>query len=232
MDTNKQWKRVPFDIELAKKIQSGEVEGRLLMKPYKSEKTYPVVILTCDAVHNRKIKGLTDIVVLVQFEDGDVAMQFNSDGYGLDVHGNDVRLLIELPEETPKHEFKVGDKPSLVCPKCLKPFHNCRSWPAYHNTIEYECPHCGYIDDHVAFETIYSWHPYNKTEKHEFKPFDKVLVRSTNNGITSLWMPKFFSDIIIGSNGPTYFTTDDKCYSECIPYEGNEHLVGTTKNPE
>lgn len=51
------YKRVPFNIELAKKIQSGEVKGRLLMKPYKSEKTHPVIILTCDAVHDR-IKGL------------------------------------------------------------------------------------------------------------------------------------------------------------------------------
>ena len=136
----KNYKQVPFDIELAKKIQSGEVEGRLLMKPYKSGETHPVIILTCDAVHNRNI-GSIDIVVLVQFEDGDVAMQFNSDGYGLDVHGNDVRLLVELPEEAPNqlnglagcdgqchsctndctqrkydmwtHNFKVGDKVTI-----------------------------------------------------------------------------------------------------------------------
>ena len=55
--------------------------------------------------------------------------------------------------------------PPLVCPKCLKPFDNCKSWPAYHNRVDYKCPHCGYIDDSSDFNTSYRWHPYHKMKQ-------------------------------------------------------------------
>ena len=56
----------------------------------------------------------------------------------------------------------------------------------------------------------------------EFKSFDKVLVRDD----TEAWRANFFS----------HYRTDDEfhyvCvsnrYRYCIPYEGNEHLLGTT----
>lgn len=61
------------------------------------------------------------------------------------------------------------------------------------------------------------------------KPFDKVLVRLTNNCI---WMPKFFSYYDINSNLKYYpfIITDNIGYPQCVPYEGNEHLLGTTDN--
>ena len=61
--------------------------------------------------------------------------------------------------------------------------------------------------------------------KFELKPFDKVLVRDTDD---QEWKIELFSHydetwkyICLGS----YF-------KQCIPYEGNEHLLGTTNNPE
>lgn len=210
-------KTIPFNLEMVKKIQSGEVEGRLLMKPYKSEETYPVIILTCDAVHNRKIKGSIDIVVLVQFEEGDVAMQFNSDGYGLDAHGNDVRLLIELPEES----IKLSKNASIEQLEKLK---------NYTQQIMNVNQHV--IDNLNSMVRELREICKLPEQKHKFKPFDRVLVRSTNEGITSLWKPKFFSYTINGSYGVDYITTDDKVYKECIPYEGNEHLIGTTDKPK
>ena len=35
----------------------------------------------------------------------------------------------------------------LICPKCKKEFEDCKSWPAYHNREDFQCPHCGYIAD-------------------------------------------------------------------------------------
>ena len=57
-----------------------------------------------------------------------------------------------------------------------------------------------------------------------YKPFDKVLVRDEEG---DLWYANFFS----------HYNEDDKYYPYvcinthyryCIPYEANEHLLGTT----
>ena len=62
-------------------------------------------------------------------------------------------------------------------------------------------------------------------KKREFKPFEKVLVRD----IDSIWSAAYYSH---------YEKEEDKhscggvLFDECIPYEGNEHLLGTSDNPE
>lgn len=60
--------------------------------------------------------------------------------------------------------------------------------------------------------------------QHEFKPFDKVLVRE-GEGMT--WRCNFFSH-----KDGSFYASPDSLWVQCIPYEGNEHLVGTTINPE
>lgn len=61
-----------------------------------------------------------------------------------------------------------------------------------------------------------------------FKPFEKVLVRDTP---TDKWEPAFFSYKIEGRTMSTYMTFEGTDYYECIPYEGNEHLIFTDKSP-
>lgn len=63
-------------------------------------------------------------------------------------------------------------------------------------------------------------------KEHQFKPFEKVLVRDS---IDDVWRASFFSHI--KENDGRYVTT---CvtWKYCIPYKGNEHLLGTTKNVE
>lgn len=57
-----------------------------------------------------------------------------------------------------------------------------------------------------------------------FKPFDKVLVRD-NEG--KLWHANYFSHYgKINEDLP--YACIDYSYRYCIPYEGNEHLLGTT----
>ena len=53
-----------------------------------------------------------------------------------------------------------------------------------------------------------------------FKPFDKVLVR---NGNDYSWNCGLFSYL-----GNKYFACCGSMYRQCIPYEGNEALLGTT----
>lgn len=61
-----------------------------------------------------------------------------------------------------------------------------------------------------------------------FKPFDKVLVRDDEDEV---WKADYFS----------HYEWDDKIapyvcvgsyFRQCIPYEGNQHLLGTTNNPK
>lgn len=64
--------------------------------------------------------------------------------------------------------------------------------------------------------------------EYEFKPFDKVLMRDEDS---EKWRPFFFSNYTGDKDFP-YKAIGENSYSQCIPYEGNEHLCGTIKNPE
>lgn len=61
--------------------------------------------------------------------------------------------------------------------------------------------------------------------KVELKPFDKVLIRDIN---AEKWKASFFSY----KEESHYVSIEGHCWSQCIPYEGNEHLLGTTKDVE
>lgn len=61
--------------------------------------------------------------------------------------------------------------------------------------------------------------------KHQFKPFDKVLVR---DGDSDIWDCNIFNRI---DEDGEYQCIDYEYWEQCIPYEGNEHLLGTTNKP-
>ena len=64
-------------------------------------------------------------------------------------------------------------------------------------------------------------------QSHKFKSFDKVLVRDDDD---EKWMCIFFSRL--DENGDYICVGSDCSWEQCIPYEGNEHLLGTTNKPE
>lgn len=60
----------------------------------------------------------------------------------------------------------------------------------------------------------------------EFRPFDKVLVRRRENE----WICAIYSHSA-GDDG--HWVIGECClYKQILPYEGNEHLLGTTDSPE
>lgn len=59
---------------------------------------------------------------------------------------------------------------------------------------------------------------------YNFKPFDKVLVR---DGDACEWTCNLFSH-----KTENLYVCMDASYQYCIPYEGNEHLLGTTDSPQ
>lgn len=66
----------------------------------------------------------------------------------------------------------------------------------------------------------------NLKKEYQFKPFEKVLVRDSYD---EMWRANFFSHI---SEGYARYVTAGFVWKFCIPYEGNEHLLGTTNNVE
>lgn len=60
----------------------------------------------------------------------------------------------------------------------------------------------------------------------QFKPFEKVLVRDSYD---DMWRASFFSHI---KEDDGRYVTTGLSWKFCIPYEGNEHLLGTTDNFE
>ena len=81
------------------------------------------------------------------------------------------------------------------------------------------------VFDYVTHEGLHIEVPDTEPQ---FKPFDKVLVREQS---TDEWKCDYFShaqnDGVI-----TYYVCIGGEFLKCIPYEGNEHLVGTTDKPK
>lgn len=65
----------------------------------------------------------------------------------------------------------------------------------------------------------------DQESKHQFKPFDKVLVRDIDE---DEWECSLFSHI----DEEDYYVCVGSWWLQCIPYEGNEHLLGTKSKPE
>lgn len=67
----------------------------------------------------------------------------------------------------------------------------------------------------------------HKLVKQEFKPFEKVLVRDDTNKEWSIDLFSYYDEK--DENFPYVCMYIRYCY--CIPYEGNEYLLGTTDSP-
>lgn len=73
------------------------------------------------------------------------------------------------------------------------------------------------------------WSKFGATDKEtkpQFKPFDKVLVRDRDD---RKWGCDFFCHL---GDKEGVFVCISSWWRQCVPYEGNEHLLGTTKKTE
>lgn len=74
------------------------------------------------------------------------------------------------------------------------------------------------------------WNKFGMTDqesKPQFEPFDKVLARDSDY---SEWVCDIFSHL--EEKEDCLFACIGTWWRQCIPYEGNEHLLGTTNKPE
>ncbi len=67
--------------------------------------------------------------------------------------------------------------------------------------------------------------PEDVKDAPEFRPFDRVLVRDCDG---DEWRCDFFESF--SADAPYSFQCLNCEWKQCIPYEGNEHLLGTTED--
>jgi len=210
-------KTIPFDLETAKKIQAGEVAGTIKTK----NGLYCKIVSYCDG---------TDFFVERTTETRHFrwCYPYTKDGRYLDGKNNggtDYDLILEMPDT---HQFNVGDKVRVRPKDTHSHFVN-----RYDNCIgKIVGTHHEYFMVIVkgAFQDLFlaeELELVNKTGKHKFKPFDKVLVRDGDN---FTWKCGIFSHIeeLLEDH---IFVVNSGYWHQCIPYEGNEHLIGTTDKP-
>lgn len=85
------------------------------------------------------------------------------------------------------------------------------------------CPHCYTLP--IATQDHYILVP-NKFDINTLKAFDKVLVRNTN---TEYWRISLFG-AIVHDDRRYFMCLANSGFYQCIPYEHNEHLLGTTND--
>lgn len=242
--------RVPFDIEMAKKITNGKVEGRVVTRDDGNAR-----IICWDA------EGDQPIIALIKYHDKEYPHNFCLNGLLQDGDCLNGDLMLEIPEYM---TFKDGD--ILVTPDnrifvlCLREngkfyFYagtfmegstivNLTSEP----TLVFEDNKAGCrratpneINDFAeklkehnnpkAKECIKQYlKRFFKIElktEFEFKPYDKVLVRESND---FPWRIDLFSHI---QDGAKPYVCLYHYWKYCIPYnDQTKHLLGTTDNWE
>ena len=62
-------------------------------------------------------------------------------------------------------------------------------------------------------------------EGQEFKAYDRVLVR---DGDQERWQAAFYDQYLTDNGAFFHHIIAGSYFTQCIPYEGNEHLLGTT----
>jgi len=96
----KKFKRIPFDLEMAKKITNGEMVGRVVTRDGLSAR-----IACFDFKYMTK-----NLLVLVDHGNTEIIKFYNTTGRFDCVKEHDSDLLLEVPSYKPKYEFKAFDK--------------------------------------------------------------------------------------------------------------------------
>lgn len=81
----------------------------------------------------------------------------------------------------------------------------------------------GHSGTDISAEVFLDFNP----DEPDFKPFDKVLVRDFDE---EEWKIDFFEEK--NKDKPYAYQCIKSHWHQCVPFEGNEHLLGTTGEPE
>jgi hypothetical protein len=129
-------------------------------------------------------------------------------------------------ELVPTHKFKVGDKIvkkdiPTECWYVQGVDTNCNSDYFYYIVAKGKIANL-HFKDQDEWELV-----PNKFDISTLKAYDKVLVRDGND---EAWVNAFFGFCDNVTYKTCIFVTGNENWCQCIPYEGNEHLLGTNND--
>lgn len=240
---------VPFDLNTARKIKSGEIEGSVLVDNIEIEFVYESK--NCASPYN--------LLFVKKDGYGISAIYANTEGC---TFGN---ATLELRVEAGAY-FKKGDilistlgnpfiyngiinrEGDMGCIYGISAYGEITSeevpiWTSVCSEDKSKYVRLATEEEKKSFaERIANTESFEKTEiikkylskyeylldeqkKCDFKPFDQVLVRASNLGN---WNLHLFARV--RGEEYKYECLGGLRYKECIPYQGNEHLLGTNKN--
>lgn len=243
----KKYIQVPFDVEMAKRISNGEVDGKIVTRNGKS-----VRIVCWDL---KSIKKDYSILAIVNNEREENPLVCTINGL-FDIEAESKNdLILEIPEYM---TFKDGDV--VVTDNIIVVIRNpkmddlngfCfRLYVAYNfkekslfycaDFINQESARLATEEEKQIFieklksskqpkdkEYLKRFFGIEEKKEYEFKPFDKVLVRDGNDGC---WHADIFSHK--NKDRGRYYCTGYE-WRQCIPYnDQTAHLLGTTDNWE
>lgn len=237
---------IPFDLETAKKINIGGIVGRIVTEKgrNRAEIVYEDNSSNCPllvVIHSISVSAdwfsatgkalssenrlLLEVPEYITFKDGEVLS--NEDGsfiFILNIHG----------------EYLTSFYASLAAGAGLNISGN---FAACNNEIErYKLATDSEKQRMInalrasknpkAKEYLKRFFGIEEEPKYEFKPFDKVLVR--DEGDKEWHISLFAREIVDDSDGLSYKyeCSNGTLWDCCIPFEGNECLLGTAENPE
>lgn len=236
---------IPFDLETAKKINIGEIAGRIVTEKGQNR---------AEIVYEDNSSNCPLLVVIHSIYVS--ADWFFATGKAL---SSENRLLLEVPDMT----FKDGDvlsnekgnyifilntngkyltsiyascsiKGGLTISDTISA--NVNNIERYRLATDSEKQRMINLlkisKDPKAKEYLKRFFGIEEKPKYEFKPFDKVLVRDEEN---EEWHISLFArEIVDDSDGLSYKyeCSNGTLWDCCIPFEGNECLLETAENPE
>lgn len=237
---------IPFDLETAKRIREGKISGRIVTDKgrNRAEIVYEDNLSNCPllvVIHSISVSAdwfsatgkalssenrlLLEVPEYITFKDGEVLS--NEDGsfiFILNIHG----------------KYLTSFYASLAAGAGLNISGN---FAACNNEIErYRLATDSEKQRMInalkasknpkAKEYLKRFFGIEEEPKYEFKPFDKVLVR--DEGDKEWHISLFAREIVDDSDGLPYKyeCSNGTLWNCCIPFEGNECLLGTAENPE
>lgn len=237
---------IPFDLETAKKINIGERVGQIVTEKgrNRAEIVYEDNSSICPllvVIHSISVSAdwfsatgkafssenrlLLEVPEYTTFKDGDVLS--NKDGsyiFILNMHG----------------KYLTSFYASLNQKGILKIEDGLSAWGNHIEKYKFatESERQKLVDalkaskEPEAKEYLKRFFGIEEKPKYNFKPFDKVLVRDEDD---KEWHISLFArEIVDDSDGLSYKheCSNGTLWDCCIPFEGNEYLLGTAENSE
>lgn len=160
-----------------------------------------------------KIKHKNTVLTIINVKTNSYIVEDEPDNFGILMFSQqDKWELVNEPR------FKVGDRIKCKGLDIFNPIEISAVSPRIYTFTNGSFQYIEFVDK--DYELI-----SRKFDISSLKPYDKVLVRTKH--FHDKWISGFFSHKDSDGFAP-FWTTADKNYQQCIPYEGNEHLLGTT----